>query len=163
MTRREADAGVRADALVALAGLEYWQADFPATMEAYGEALELYRTVGDRSGEAEVLSGMAMTATWAGDSSEGARLAAEARVLFESLGDRAQVGETLMAEGFALFQDRQYTAARPLWEAALAISRELGADAAAVTQLAAIACIEYQTGEAEEATRVDPRLPHTSV
>ena len=145
---------MRADALVALAGLDYWQADFPAAMEAYEEALELYRTAGDRSGEAEVLSGMSMTATWSGDPAEGARLAAEARVLFESLGARAQVGETLMAEGFALFQDREYAASRPLWEAALAISRELGADTLAVTQLAAIACIEYQAGASDEATRI---------
>jgi tetratricopeptide (TPR) repeat protein len=151
---RGPDPIVRADALVALAGLDYWQADFPAARQAYEEALELYRTAGDRRGEAEVLCGLAMTATWSGDPAEGARLAAEARVLFESLGARAQVGETLMAEGFALFQDREYTAARPLWEAALAISRELGADAQAVTQLAAVACIEYQAGAPEEATRV---------
>ena len=157
------DASVRADGLVALAGLDYWQADFPAAMEAYEEALELYRTAGNRSGEAEVLSGMAMTATWNGDPSEGARLAAQARALFESLGDRALVGETFMAEGFALFQDREYVAARPLWEAALAISRELGADAAAVTQLAAVACIEYQAGAQEEASRIGPRLPRTGV
>jgi predicted ATPase/DNA-binding SARP family transcriptional activator len=148
------DAGVRADALVALAGLDYWQADFSAAMEAYEEALGLYRAAGDRSGEAEVLSGMAMTATWNGDPSEGARLAAEARVLFESLGDRSRVGETFMAEGFALFQDREYAAARPLWEAALAISRELGADALAVTQLAAVACIEFQAGATENATAI---------
>jgi len=148
------DATVRADALVALAGLDYWQADFRAAKEAYEEAMELYRTAGDRSGEAEVLSGMAMTATWDGEPAEGARLAAEARILFESLGARAQVGETLMAEGFALFQDQEYTAARPLWEAALAISRELGEDTLAVTQLAAVACIEYQAGAPDEATRI---------
>lgn len=148
------DDTVRADTLVALAGLDYWQADFPAAMEAYLEALELYRTAGDRSGEAEALFGMSMTATWAGDPAEGARLAVQARNLFESLGARAQVGETLMAEGFALFQDREYAASRPLWEAALAISRELGADTLAVTQLAAVACIEYQAGAPEEATRI---------
>ena len=143
---------MRADALVALAGLDYWQADFPAAMESYQEALQLYRGEGDRSGEAEVLCGMAMTATWSGDPSEGARLAAEARILFESLGDRARVGETFMAEGFALWQEREYPAARPLWEAALAISRELGADTLAVTQLAGLAGIEYQTGAPDDAT-----------
>jgi non-specific serine/threonine protein kinase len=148
------DTGVRADALVARAGLAYWQADWPAAKQAYEEALELYRTAGDASGEAEALSGMSMTATWSGDPAEGARLAAEARVLFESLGARAQVGETLMAEGFAVYQQEEYAASRPLWEGALAISQELGADALAVTQLAAVACIEYQAGAADEATRV---------
>ena len=33
------DATVRADALVALAGLDYWQADYPAALDAYEEAL----------------------------------------------------------------------------------------------------------------------------
>jgi predicted ATPase/DNA-binding SARP family transcriptional activator len=148
------DASVRADALVALAGLDYWQADFPAAMAAYEQALELYRTRGDRAAEAEVLSGMSMTATWSGNPADGARLAASARTLFESLGHRAQVGETLMAEAFALFQDQEYAASRPLWEAALSVSRDLGADAVAVTQLAAIACIEHQAGDADEATRI---------
>ena len=97
---------------------------------------------------------MSMTATWQGNPAEGARLAAEARSLFESLGARAQVGETLMAQGFALWQAREYTAARPLWEAALAISRELGADTLAVTQLAGLAGIEYHTGAPDDATRI---------
>jgi len=147
-------APLRADALVALAGLDYWQADFPAAMEAYEEALQLYRTAGDRAAEAEVLSGMSMTATWNGNPADGGRLAATARTLFESLGARAQVGETLMAEAFALFQEREYAASRPLWEAALSVSRDLGADALAVTQSAAIACIEHQAGDADEATRI---------
>jgi predicted ATPase/DNA-binding SARP family transcriptional activator len=148
------DTTVRAEALVALAGLDYWQADFPAAKEAYEEALELYRTTGDRRGEADVLNGMSMTATWNGDPAEGACLAAQARSLFESLGARAQVGETLMAEGFALWQDREYMAARPLWEDALAISRELGASTLAVTQLAGLGGMEYHTGSRDHATRI---------
>jgi len=148
------DTAVRADALMALAGLEYWQSDYPAALDAYEEALELYRADGDRSQEAEVLYGMSMTATWHGDSAKGARLAAEARSLFESLGARAKVGETLMAQGFALWQAREYAAARPLWESALAISRELGEDSLAVTQLAGLAGIEYHTGAVDDATRI---------
>ncbi|MGD8486346.1 MAG: hypothetical protein PVH07_06875, partial [Chloroflexota bacterium] len=73
---------------------------------------------------------------------------------FESLGDQAKVGETLMAQGFALWQQREYAAARPMWEEALAISRELGADTLAVTQLAGLAGIEYHTGARADATRI---------
>ena len=148
------DGIVRADALVALAGLAYWQADYDVARESYEAALQLYRAAGDRSGEAEVLYGLSTTATWNGDTAEGARLARDARRLFESLGARAQVGETLMAEGFALWQDRECAAARPLWEAALAISREVGADTLAVTQLAGLAGIEHHTGAPDEARRL---------
>ncbi len=148
------DPTVRADALVALAGLEYWQADYRAAQAAYEGALELYRAAGDRIRAAEVLYGLSVTATWGGDPAEGARLAAVARSVFESLGDRGQVGETLMAQGFALWQEKEYTAARPLWEAALTISRELGADSLSVTQLAGLAGIEYHTGSPDEAARI---------
>ena len=82
------------------------------------------------------------------------RLAAQARVLFESLDARAQVGETLMAEGFALLREEKYAASRPLWEGALAISRELGADTLAVTQLAAVAYIEYRAGAPDTAKHI---------
>ena len=148
------DPRVRADALVALAGLEYWQADYEAAWSAYGEALELYRELGDEAGEAEVLSGLSMTATWRGDTTAGASLAAQARSLFVDLDMPDKVGETLMAEGFALWQDHAYADARPLWEEALAISRQLGADTLAVTQLAGIAGLEFHTGAPADATRI---------
>ena len=95
-----------------------------------------------------------MTATWRGDPSTGGQLAASARKLYEGLGLRDKVGETYMAEGFALWQARDFEAARPLWEAALGISRELGADTLAVTQLAGLAGIEHDTGAHAEATRI---------
>ena len=145
---------VRAKALVSAAGLAYWQADYALAWTHYESALASYRAIGDRSNEAEALCSLAMTATWQGEPGTGARLAVEARVLFDELGLRAKVGETSMAEGFALWQDHRYDAARPLWEDALAIAREEGADALAVTQLAGIAGLEYHTGAPLEATRI---------
>lgn len=145
---------VRADALMALAGLAYWQADYPAAWTAYEEALELYRSAGDRADEAEVLNALSMTATWRGDAARGAELAIEARALFEALGTKAKVGEALMAQGFALWQEHRYDDARPFWEDALAISRELGDDTLAVTQLAGIAGLEFHTGASADATRI---------
>mgnify|MGYP001825449457 CR=1 FL=1 len=145
---------LRAEALTALAGMAYWQADYDQAASSYQEALDLFRGLGERTREAEVLNGLSMTATWRGDPREGGRLAAEARELYEQLGLRDKVGETLMAEGFALWQDGQFKAARPLWEEALAISRELGADTLAVTQLAGLAGIAHDTGAHEAAARI---------
>jgi len=145
---------VRTAGLMALAGLDYWQADYEAARADYEEALRIARATGDQVGEAEALYGLSMTETWRGDPAAGARLAGQARSLFEALDDRAKVGETLMAQGFALWQDRRYSAARPLWEEALAISRAIGADALAVTQLAGLAGLEFHTGSADEATRI---------
>jgi non-specific serine/threonine protein kinase len=144
----------RAKALVALAGLVYWQADHEEAWSRYQEALALYRSVDDQSHEADVLYGMSMTATWRGDPETGMALAGEARALFEEQGARAKVGECLMAQGFALWQTREYGAARPLWEEALRISRELGDEALAVTQLAGIAGMEFHTGDRTVALRI---------
>jgi predicted ATPase len=145
---------VRAEALVALAGVAYWQADYEQARAAYQEALALYRELGQPRHEADVLYGLSMTATWSGDPAEGRRLATEARTLFEGLGARAKIGEALMAQGFATWQQREYEEARPLWQSALAISREIGDDALAVTQLAGLAGIAHHTGDAADATRI---------
>ena len=144
---------LRAEALTALAGMAYWQADFDRAWSCYEEALGLFRELGDRTHEADVLYGLSTTATWRGDPAEGRRLAAEARESFEELGLRAKVGETLMAEGLALWQLREYAAARPMWEEALAISREFGADTLAVTQMGGLAGIDYHTGARADAVR----------
>ena len=149
-----ADDATRAAALTAAAGLAYWQADYETTWSDYEAALKLYRAAEDLENVADVLSGMSMTATWRGDPATGARLAVEARELFEDLGIRAKVGETTMAHGFALWQQRRYEEARPLWEDALAISREAGADTLAVTQLAGLAGLEYHMGAPDDALRI---------
>lgn len=147
-------AAVRAEALLSAAGLAYWQADYASAWTDYQAALSVYRELHDRGMEAEVLCSLSMTATWNGDPGAGARLALQARALAEDLGLRDKVGETSMAEGFALWQQRQYQAARPLWEEALTISREVGADTLAVTQLAGLAGLEYHTGAPMDATRI---------
>jgi tetratricopeptide (TPR) repeat protein len=144
----------RANALDAAAGLAYWQADYRAAQADYEHALALYRAAGDRDHEADTLYGLSMTATWGGDPASGARLALEARTIFEELGLRSKVGETSMAQGFALWQERRYDDARPLWEDALAISREEGADTLAVTQLAGIAGLEFHMGAHADALRI---------
>jgi non-specific serine/threonine protein kinase len=145
---------VRAKALTSAAGSAYWQADYASARADYEAALALYQALGDRANEADVLWGLSMTATWSGDPEAGERLAAEARSRFDDLGLRTKVSETSMAQGFALWQQRQYEAARPLWEDALAISREEGADTLALTQLAGLAGLEFHTGAPADATRI---------
>ena len=145
---------LRAEALTALAGMAYWQADFDRAWSCYEEALPLWRELSDSAGQAEVLYGMSTTATWRGDPVAGRQLAAEARELYQRLGRRAEVGETFMAEGLALWQQREYAAAQPLWEEALTISREFGANTLAVTQVAGLAGIKHHTGARTDAVRI---------
>ncbi len=150
----EASAAARAKGLTALAGLAYWQADYEEAWARYREALGLYQAIGDRYNEADTLFGMSMTATFKADLDAGERLADQARSMFEELGAKEEVGKVLMAQGFVRWKRKEIAAARPLWEASLAISRELGDQPLAVTQLVGLAGIAFHEGNRREALRI---------
>ena len=154
LASEEAPDAVRAKGLTGLAGLAYWQADHDVAWDRYGEALGLYRATGDRFNEADTLSSMSMTAIWNGDPEVGDRLAREAGSLFEDLGATEELGKIDMAQAFALTQKRDLAAARPRWEASLAISRDLGDQNLAVTQLIGLAVCEFHDGNHEEALQI---------
>ena len=154
LTNRMTSDSVRAKGLTGLAGLAYWQADHDVAWDGYREALGLYQAIGDRFNEADTLSSMSMTAIWNGDPDVGERLAKEARSLFEDLGAKEEIGRIQMAQAFALTQKRELAAARPLWEASLALSRELGYQSLAITQLIGLAACEFHEGNQREALQV---------
>ena len=109
---------------------------------------------GDRHGEAETLYGMSLSATWTGDVDAGERLAEDARSAFEEIGATEGIGEVYMAQAFMAHRRGEHAAARPLWEAALAISREVGNHTLATTQLVGIAICAFHGGEIQEALRI---------
>jgi predicted ATPase/class 3 adenylate cyclase len=144
-------AAVRAKGLVGLAGLAYWQAEYPKALRCYQEALTLYRSLGDRLMEADALYSMSTTLTWSGDADAGGRFADEALAIFNELGARGKAGEALMAQGFARWMKNDLGGARPLWEASLAIARDTGDHVEAATKLLALASIKFQQGEERQA------------
>ena len=143
----------RAKGLTGLAGLAYWQGDYTKALSRYEEVLDIYRKLGDRHGEAETLYGMSLSATWTGDVDAGDRLAEEARSAFDEIGAREGIGEVYMAQAFMAQRRGEHAAARPLWEASLAISREVGNHTLATTQLVGIAICAFHAGETQEAVR----------
>jgi predicted ATPase len=154
LARPGASAEVRAKGLTALAGLAYWQADYDEALARYAEALEFYRTRGDRFNEADTLCSMSLTAIWQRDLDAGDRLAESARSIFEDLGAREQVGKVLMAQGGALWFRGQYAAARELTQESYAISREYGNHTLALTQLVGLAGLTFHMGDPNEALRI---------
>lgn len=144
----------RAKGLTGLAGLAYWQGDYKDAQARYEEALDLYRAVGDRFGEADTVFGVSLTAAWNGDLDTADRLAGEARSMFEELGARERIGEVHMAQAFSFHLRRHHAAARPYWEAALAISREIGDQHLAVTELIGLAICEFHEGDVREALKI---------
>jgi len=144
----------RAKGLTGLAGLAYWQGDYEDAEARYEEALDLYRAIGDRSGEADTLFSLSMTAAWNGDLDTGDRLADEARSMFEELGAKERIGEICMGQALTSHRRGDHATARPLWSAALAISRELGDQHLVVTQQIGLAICEYHDGNLGRALEI---------
>ena len=147
----KASAVARAKGLTALAGLAYWQGHFEQALECYEEAVALYRSTGDRFGEADTLYGMSLTASLDGDHDHGERLALEAKAIFEELGAQEQVGKALMAEATAHWMKGDLPRAHTLWETAMDISLELGDSALAASQMVGLAAITFQEGNVHQA------------
>jgi predicted ATPase/class 3 adenylate cyclase len=145
------DLHIRARGLAGLAGLAYWQADYQEALARYGEALELYRRLGNRADEADTLLSMSTTLTWSGSVEQGGRLANQALAMFEELGIRDKVGMALMAKGFSRWMGGNLAGARPLWEESLGIAVEVGDEVEAATKRLALASIMFQQGEREAA------------
>ena len=79
---------IRANGLMALAGVAYWQADYEEAMTAYREALGLFRSFGDSLNEAEVLFSMSTTANFQDDIEHAEEYALAARNLFAEVGSK---------------------------------------------------------------------------
>jgi predicted ATPase/DNA-binding winged helix-turn-helix (wHTH) protein len=151
LARDGASRVVRAQGLVAIAGLAYWQGDHAFALARYADALEVFRAVGDARNVAETLYAMSTTATWQRDAARGRRLAAEARAIFEDLGLRRQLGEATMAEGFATWMEGDLAGARPLWERSRAIAREEGDAVEVASKTLALAALTFQEGHPDDA------------
>ena len=154
LARPGGSAQARAEGLTALAGLAYWHADYEEALARYSEALDLYRTQGDRLNEAETLCNMSLTATWTRDLDAADRLAERALEIFEELGAREEIGKVLMAQAGALWFRGEHAPARELFEESYAISLEYDNRTLALTQLAGLSALTCQMGDPDEALRI---------
>jgi predicted ATPase/class 3 adenylate cyclase len=94
----------RAKGLTTLAGLAYWQGDFGPLADAYGEAVEIYRRLGDRAELAEAIYNQSFVASIAGDLDRARALLEESRTTYEALGDRAKLGNVTEALALQLYR-----------------------------------------------------------
>ena len=90
----------RAAAAEAAAGLAYWIGDTLAARRYYQEAIDLYRGLRDRAGEAENLYGLSFTyaipvGVAESDYPKAQESAAAALAIFRGIGDRAGTGRAL--------------------------------------------------------------------
>jgi len=145
---------IRADGLMALAGIAYWQADYEKAMSTYREAEELFRSLGDSLNVAEVLFSMSATANFQGDVETAEECALEARRLFEEVNSREGIGRVLVAEGFSRWKRGDYPVALEKYEQAGSIARASGDDFMAMTAAIGVAALSFLLGDTHRALGV---------
>jgi tetratricopeptide (TPR) repeat protein len=141
----------RARGIEARAGLAYWLGDFESAKADYAEALTLYESAGDRSGEANARYCLSLVASFQDDPEAAERLARESRLIFEELGSEVQVGRALMAEATAAWKKGDLSRARCLHEQALQINLAIEDVVTASSQLVGMGGIAFQQGHLEQA------------
>lgn len=145
---------MRANGLMALAGVAYWQADHETAMATYRDALELFRALGDSFNEAEALFSMSTTANFQDDVVTAEECAGEARRLFEEMDSREGIGRVVVAEGFSSWKRGDYPVALSKYEEGVDIARTLGDEFMALTALIGVGALSYRLGDEERATSV---------
>jgi tetratricopeptide (TPR) repeat protein len=139
---------IRARALGALGGIAYWQNDYETTRDAYEEAVDIARELGEPRLLSEALYDLAfVSAVLEGDFDRSERILQESLEL-AATDDRLLVGRIWTALGFmAMVQNQGSLADRmePI-QMALSIHRELSDRLMVAGNLAALAGLEFSTG-----------------
>lgn len=116
----------RSKALAALGGLAYWQTDVPAAREAYEEALEISRKLGDGPSVAEGTYNLAFAYGLVPTRSGSRELFVQSRAMFDRLGNRRGVADSLWGLAMLARLEGDYVAARSQAEASVRLHRENG-------------------------------------
>ncbi len=116
------DQGLRADVLKAMGDVQQFRDERDAALASYGQALGLYRAVGDRLGEANTLSGLGYLYMAQGESEQAFQMLNQALGLYQQIGDRVGQANIYWNLGMRLAQDGRLQEAEPL----LAQAVELG-------------------------------------
>ena len=122
----EAPPGVRAKALWGLGDLASWQGDQERGRTYVGEALALYRELGDKKGIAYSLCGLGMIEMFRGDHDSARALFEEGLEVARESGDGWTIGYALNRRALSAHDDGDLEGANALWEEALALGRKLG-------------------------------------
>jgi tetratricopeptide (TPR) repeat protein len=112
--------------LLSLGGLTYWLSDVDATDRAYRAAVDLYRDIGDRSGEAEALYDFAYVPVMSGQLEESRARFEGAMALALELGRTDIVARCKVALSFHRSAAGDSAAGLPLLEEAVTFFRGSG-------------------------------------
>jgi predicted ATPase/class 3 adenylate cyclase len=152
----------RARCLTAKGGILYWQSDFEDSDAAYGEALEIYRELGDRAGMVQALFNLGNTRSHMGDIQTGESLVQESLATARELGDRRGEAWALWALGAFRFFGGDFEGAQERLEESLRIFEEVGSDTWGLgNALAILSDLAMQRGDLVAARELNLRALDT--
>ena len=120
----ERRSAVRARALGAFGSIAYWQNDYEPTDEAWEEALDIAREVGDPHLLARALFDASFVPRLAGDTPANEALLRETLEVARASGDRTFMGYAMLFLGYAAVQRGDTAEGRQLLGETVAIARE---------------------------------------
>jgi len=99
--------------------------EWASALASYGQALELFRAVGSRLGEANTLQAIGFMKLDTGDGEAGLSTLDEALALFRQVGDRVGQANTWWGLGIWLAQNGNLKEAEPLMARAVALGNQI--------------------------------------
>jgi len=116
----------RAEALAGLAHAAAMQDRYSDAIALYGQALPIYRDIGDRRSEATILRSLGDAAARQGRYPDAIALYDQALPIYREIGERQGEANTIRALGEAARMQGRYPDAIALYEQALPIQRDIG-------------------------------------
>jgi DNA-binding SARP family transcriptional activator len=137
----------QATALADLGWARYLAGDYSEAEDALTRALEIYRALGERRGEAYALTRLGRTRTLAGDYSGSAGSLTGALEIYRALGHRDGQATALADLGRVRYLTADYAGSRDTLTRALELSRVLGHRDGEATALADLGRVRYLTAD----------------
>ena len=126
--------------------------DYPAATAGLTQALQLFRDLSDRQGQAWALNHLGMVQQLTGDYPAATASLTEALQLFRELGERPGEAEALINLGELLFQSSAYPEACGCFTDALSIARDINAPVQEARALEGIGQSQIREGNPGQGT-----------
>jgi len=135
------------DRLLAQGAQQYRTSQFREALQSFGQALEIYREIGDRAGEGTTLNNIGGVCDLTGEYAQALNYYEQALVILRAIGDRAGEGNALTGIGGVYDRTGKYAQALDYYEQVLVIRREIGDRAGEGTTLNNTGGVYLRTGE----------------
>lgn len=145
--RRADDPGTRANALVSLADMHRLRSDYDSANTILTRALELYRGLGSRLGEANVSLMLGIVRYSVGDYPGAVTLFEDALSQYVELGDRRGEANALLQLGIVCYMGSDLTGAVDLLSRSLRRSRELNDLPSTASELTVLGYVHRMRGD----------------